>query len=624
MRKKFVFFALIPAVLVFILLYFFLNSWVESGLEYAGEKSTGAKVEIDDLSLTLSPLGAEFERLQVADPGDTWTNLFQTGHVKFALDFGQLLRGKYIIETMEVNDLVVGAKRTIDGALPKEPERDPAKDASPSLTEQAKDILVPERKNAPMFDVANIRASLNIDSLLNPKNLASYTYIDSLKARITQATAEWQKTVDGFDASRAKLAEIETSVKTINVNNIKDVPSAVNALNTVKTVSAGVNEITNSVKERKIALTQNVNGFTASIKKIDDLVEQDYQHAVTLARLPDLSTAGLAGMLLGKDVLARAYTYLGYVEMVREKVPQMKSEPPIDSPKRLEGQIIHFPAEHSYPKFWIKKILISGGTDKQRDSNYFYATGEILNITNDQRITGFPIIADIKAMKGRGTELLLRASIDRRKPEPLDQYGVKLSGVPVAALSIGQSDFVPAKITGASLSAEIDVRVPGTGFNSETNASLSGFKVQFDRDPKGTVERIVRDVLSAITGFALNLRMWKDAQKFDVAFSTDLDDQISARTKAVLGAELDKIRADIKNRINSTIAAKRQEVERLYAGKKEEVMSKAAAYESQVSEKLSQVEGKKKELEAKVESEKKKATDSVKQKAGDALKKILK
>jgi uncharacterized protein (TIGR03545 family) len=372
------------------------------------------------------------------------------------------------------------------------------------------------------------------------------------------------------------------------------------------------------------ALMQNVNEFTASIKKIDDLVDQDYQRAIRLARLPDLSTAGLAGMLLGKDVLARAYTYLGYVEMVREKVPQMKSEPPIESPGRLEGQMIHFPVERSYPKFWIKKILLSGGTDKQLDPNYFYATGEILNITNDQRNTGFPITADIKATKGRGTELLLRASIDRRKPEPLDQYGVTLSGVPVAAMSIGQSDFVPAKLTSASLAAGIEIRVPGTGFNSETNASLSGFKVQFDRDPKSTVERIVRDVLSAITGFTMNLRMWKDAQKFDVAFSTDLDNQISARTTAVLGAELEKIRADIKNRINNTIAAKRQEVERLYAGKKEEVMSKVKAYESQVNEKLAQVEGKKKELEAKVDSEKKKATDSVKQKAGDALKKILK
>ena len=119
MRKKFVYFALIPVVLIGILLYFFLDGWIESGLEYAGGKIVGAKVEIDHLRLTINPIGMEFSRLQVTDPNDGWKNSFETGKVKFALNFGQLLRGKYIIETMEVNDLILGTKRTSDGSFPK-------------------------------------------------------------------------------------------------------------------------------------------------------------------------------------------------------------------------------------------------------------------------------------------------------------------------------------------------------------------------------------------------------------------------------------------------------------------------------------------------------------------------
>ncbi|MBI5464862.1 MAG: hypothetical protein HY966_07930, partial [Ignavibacteriales bacterium] len=118
MRKKFALFVLMPALVLAIVLYLFLDTWVESGLEYAGEKSVGAKVEIDKLRLTLSPIGVEFARLQVADPHDTWKNIFETGKVRFVLNFGQLLRGKYIIETMEVNGLILGTKRTTDGTLP--------------------------------------------------------------------------------------------------------------------------------------------------------------------------------------------------------------------------------------------------------------------------------------------------------------------------------------------------------------------------------------------------------------------------------------------------------------------------------------------------------------------------
>ena len=115
MRKKFVYFILFPAFFLFLVVYLFIDRWMESGLEYAGEKVIGAKVEIDALSLSLSPVGLEFARLQVANPKDGMKNIFETGKVKFALDFGQLLRNKFIIETMEVNDLILGTNRATDG-----------------------------------------------------------------------------------------------------------------------------------------------------------------------------------------------------------------------------------------------------------------------------------------------------------------------------------------------------------------------------------------------------------------------------------------------------------------------------------------------------------------------------
>jgi len=624
MRTKFVLFAVIPALLFFLLIYFFLDSWVEAGLEYAGEQAVGARVEIDNLSLTLMPVGARFDRLQVADPSDPWFNLFETGRVAFALDFGQLLRSKYIIETMEVNNVILGTKRSTDGSLPKEPVEEPDKSESPGLTEQAKAVLLPEDSKTPSFDLASLRQSLNIDSLLDPQNLSSLKHLDSLKRQVNEASVEWQRTLNEIDASKAKLNEIESSVKSINVGAIKDLPTAMNTLNAVNTTLKTANEVVGSFSERKKTLTESVNQFSTSIKAVDDLVQQDYQRAISLARLPDISMTGLAEMVLGKDVLSRAYTYLGYVEMVREKAPQFKSEPPLETPKRFEGQTIHFPVERSYPKYWVKKILLSGGTDQQRDANYFYASGEILNISNDQRITGAPITADIRAVQGRGTMLDLTASVDRRKAEPLDQYKATISGVPVKAMTLGRADFLPSKITNASLEGGVSVRVPGQGFDSRASIVLGNMVITFERDPKNTMERLVRDVFASITGFAIDLRMWKDANKFDVAFAPDLDDQLASRAKAILGAELTKIQNDIKAKINNQIMQKRQEVERLYAAKRDEVMAKVKQYEGMVNEKLAQVNGKKKELEDKIEAEKKKQTDTVKQKAGDALKKILK
>ena len=68
MRKNFVLFVLIPLIIVAVVVYFFIDRWVEAGLEYGGESAVGAKVEIDNLSVTLSPVGIRFSRLQVSNP----------------------------------------------------------------------------------------------------------------------------------------------------------------------------------------------------------------------------------------------------------------------------------------------------------------------------------------------------------------------------------------------------------------------------------------------------------------------------------------------------------------------------------------------------------------------------
>ncbi len=591
-------------------------------------------MEIDHLHVSINPIGIEFARLQVTNPNDGWKNIFETGKVKFALNFGQLLRGKYIIETMEMNNLILGTTRTSDGSLPK-PKEEPkqisvdstGKSAapSPSLTDQAKSSLEPkDSKSSTSFDIDKIKRELKIDSLLNPNNLATYRRIDTLKKQIQDASTQWKTTLDEIDKTKSKLADIESRVKSINLGNIKTLQAANDALNNAKSIYNTANEVKTTFNDRKSVLTDGVNKFSGSIKDLDDLVTQDYRNVMSMAHLPDLSMKGIAEMVLGKDVLKKAYDYLGYVEMAKSKIHNSSDKPPIETPKRFKGQDIYFPVERSYPKFWIKKILISGGTDKAQDPQYFYAKGQVLNISNDQRLSGFPITIDLMATKGGTTTLSLGASFDRRKALAVDNYKAQLAGLPVKEMSIGQSDFLPSKLTHAIADASIIVVVPGNQFDSNTRITFNNLNFVFHRDPSGIVERIVRDVLTSIKGFNVNLRMWRNENKFDIAFATDLDDQLTSKTKQVIGAEVAKIQNDLRNKLNAKIAEKRAELEKLYNEKKELVMGKVKEYESQVNEKLAMVDTKKKEIENRIDQEKKKQTDEVTKKAKDALKGLFK
>lgn len=621
MRKKFLWFVLVPFITLLLAVALFIDRWVERGLEAAGEEIVGARVEIDNLSLSLSPIGIRFARIQVANPKDPWKNIIETGGVAFALDFGQLLRNKYIIETMEVNRLLVGTKRTTDGSLPPRPREE---SSSPGVLRQAADAVVGRVEQAPLFDLEALRRSLNIDSLINLSSLQSLQHVDTLKARVQDASREWETTLAEIERSKQRLTEMETAAKAINISELKSIDAITGAINNLTTISTNINELNNTFTARRSSITNQVNAISASVSIIDDLAKADYERVRSLARLPDLSTQGLATLLLGKTLLQEINYYLGWMEYARATVRSYTPAPQYEKPKRFEGQDIHFPVERSYPKLWIKNITISGGTDPKQDTAAVFITGEVKDITDNQRLTGLPLSVALSGRKGRSFDGRFNAVFDRRNEVPVDDYTVSVSGIPISSFSLGRSTFLPATITRSAARFDVGVHIPGNQFDSNLKMVFGGTVVQFERAPKNDVERIARQVLEGIHGFTATVRLWNTGGPFNLAFSTDLDDQLASRARRVVGEELIRIQQEIRNTVDRRIAAYRADLDRHFQQKKAEALTRIASYERLLNERLALVEGKKKELEARVEEEKKKQTDAAKKKLEDAVKGLFK
>ena len=627
MRRNVVLFVLVPFVLAAIVVVLFIDGWVESGLEYAGERIVNARVEIDDLDLSLFPIGIEWSRLRVANPRDPWKNIFETGVVAFSMDAGQLIRAKFIVETIRVESFVLGTRRTTDGSLPVEPVAvEPGEPGSLSLLlDDAKDALVANAQQAPVFDVDRLRRELNLDSLTNPANLETYRLVDSLRGQLQAAEQHWNIALSEVEQTRKRVVDIEQRVRSIDVNQIKTLGAAQTALKNASEAYEGTRQVFQTLDERKRALTKSVNMFSADLNAIDDAARRDFNRVLSLANLPDVSMKGLAELVLGGEILAQAYEYLGYAELARSAIPPSDATPESDQPNRSKGVTIHFPEENAYPKFWIKEVVLSGGTDSLQDQNFFYATGSIRNITNDQRRTRKPLTADIDARNGKGTRAVFKALFDRRTELSHDRYDVSVSNIVVGNLSLGSSDFLPSRIGGAAATAVVAVDLPGSDLESSVRLDFRNLRVAFDRDPRSAVERLTRDVLASIAGFFVDLRVWKnDIGRLDIAFATDLDDQLSGRARQVIGAEVARIRADIERRVYAQVEQKRREIEALYTTKKQEVQQKFDAAEREIRQKIAVVEQKRSDLENRVAEEKKRGEDAVKKKAGDVLKGIFK
>ncbi len=616
MRKKALLFVCIPLLLACAAVYLFIDGWVEAGIEAGGEAVVGARVEIDRLHVTLFPIGIRWERMQVADPRDTWKNLFETGRVTFAMDAGQLLRGKYIVETMEVSDLVPATPRTTDGALPGGRGR-AAESSSPGFTDLARRALEQTIEPTPIFNLENIRRGFNPDSLVRSLDLQTLRQIDTLRARATSASLQWRNTLADVESSRVRLVATEARIRAIDPASLRSVESIVSAIGTVDQAITTIGQVRTTFEARKTSVLADARGVLGSVGAVDEAVREDYRKLLSMARLPDLNTDGIARILVGKEMEQRARTYLGWVDFARSTIRRYTPEPDYEKPPRFRGQDIAFPVERHYPKFWIMKARVSGGSRTNSGGVDLRLSGEVRDIASDQTVTGRPMTVELRGEEGGGRSLSLRALFDRRSESPLDEYHVTLEGVPLAEFRVGRSDFLPTRIAGARMRATVDVTVPGSRFDARSSIALSGFTVTFDSTARNLVERLLRDVLQGIRGFDAGLRLWNTSGPFQLALQTDLDDQVAARLKQVLGAELLRLQNDLRSRLDAVISRKRAEAEQFLAAKRAELEQTLSTYDGIIRQQTELLDSKKKELTDRLEKEKKGALD-------DLLKKVIK
>ncbi len=630
MRRKFIIFVLVPVLAAFIVTYLFIDRWVEHGLESMGERIVGAKVEIDNVTLSLSPLAIQFSRLQVANPRDPWSNIFETGRVRFALNMNQLLRTKFIVETIEVNDLVLGTKRISDGSLGVQKQQQAISSSAgtavetPSLTSEAETLRVSKELKPPVLDLVRIKRELNLDSLLHARNFQTFRLLDSLKSGIANSGAAWEKSKLELENSKRQLADAETRIKTIQMNEIKSVDATRVALDKIITAERTIDDASKILQNQKAVLADMLGRLSASVQRVDDVAKGDFQNLLRFAQVPDANMKGLTELVLGKEGLRKMEQYLYWVDFARTEIPRYTPKPAMATPRRFEGQDIPFPEERTYPKFWIQKISISGGTDKAQDPEYFYAGGEVRDITNDQHQVGKPLTIALSGTKVGGASFHFDASFDRRTERSLDLYDARLTGVPVKDVSTGSPDFLPSRISQAIADISVHAHVPGNSFDSNVQASLGNMSFVFEQQPRNDVERIVKEVLASVKKLTVNLRFWKNSDKFDVSFTTNLDELVAAQAKRVLGNEIARIQDDLRTRFYAAVTGERAVVESLLRDRNEETAKQLKPYEEVFRSTMASVADKKKELESRVEEEKKKPTEGVKKKVEETVKKLFK
>ena len=620
MRWKGILFLLVLIGLIAVLGFFLTDQWIERRIESLGTSLVGARVEIDDLDLSIFTLHTRWDSLQITDPKDTWKNIIATGQCDFDIAFAPLLKKKFIIESFQINQIRTGIKRSYDGKVikRKKVEAEPKK---PSFLSKTIQKLEHEVEKAPAWNLEQYTKKVNVDSIIGLLDIKSPAKIDSVKKSLEAKYDFWEATFQERDIE-SELKEIEGLVKSIKVEEIKTLTALQSTLSNIQQVKTRSDSIQKFFGSAKSNLTGDLKLAQNTVQLVDNWIKDDYDRALLKARLPDINTQNIGKFIFGKRVIGYVNQVLSITDQIRIYSAKYRSkEPKKEKPPRLKGQNIHFVKENVLPALWIKHILISGQTPQKLN-----LSGRIDHIVSNQKLIHEPTLLEFYGKRKDGASFGLDGTLDYRQEEANETFQLHMIRIPLSDVKLSDSPFLPYKVTKGFASIQASLDLGENTFRSDIRfvADQLVFAVQDQDVSVNELEKIIQSVVKNTSKLDFHAKMKNQGDRLTFSLNSNLDDLLVNRIRSILSAEMESAKHKLKSEVDRHVSKLEKEHKTLVRNKQDYFIKEMKTYEQMLVEKLQMVENKKKEIEEKIESEKNKQSNKLEEEAKKRLQNILK
>ncbi len=598
--------------------YFLTDALFERQIEDVGGSVVGAKVEIDNFELSLTGLSVSLDRLQVTDPNDTWTNLFETGRVAFEMEAGPLIRKKVVVNEVAIEDVRLGTKRETDGKIDI-PEEEPG-----WVDEVANDLKA-QVADAPVLNLGILKQKVNIDSLMATFDIQAVGKIDSARANAETTFQRLQQTLAEFKP-QDDLKKIETEVQQLQQQEISNLPDLLRTVDRTKKLIGNLNAIKKDVEAKKSKVSFDLKQVSASFTHIDDWVRDDFNSVKSKANIGEFSAQNVGKMLFGDVVVRPTVQVLQYVELARKYMPvaqQFLANGKQEKPPRLKGQDIRFPIFNNKPEFLLEKLTLSAATNQADTSQAFSVRGDIAGVTNQPRVYGQPLIFGLSASPAGRNSYEVSGSFDHTQETPVERIRIKASGVRLGKIELPQRNFLPNSLFAetSKISADFGLADRSLEFKVNLTANPVEFRFAEDAKPENAISRITHEVFSSIQTLSLTAGISGPPDGLRLQISSNIDNVLAQRIKSVLGKSVKQARAEIRRRIDEKVEPRKRQALQFVADNRARITGEIDKVSKLVDEQLAVVEAKKKELEGEIEKKKDEGVKDAKDKLKGLFKK---
>ncbi|MCD8523978.1 MAG: TIGR03545 family protein [Saccharospirillaceae bacterium] len=515
---------------------------IEKGIETFGSDAAEAKVEVDSVSLSFSPLGFAIHGLTVADSRNPMSNVLQLDKATAQLELAPLFLGKAIIRDLSVDNLQFNTARSTSGALEKAAEQEEAvaepraeKDQSSSVLNSVElpsvdDILAREPLRTEQAGNAFQQSYSNhkkaVDDALGkvPDDQALKAYEQELKA----LTSGSFQSLDDFKARKKKLDELKARFK----QDKAAITTAKNALADAR------NDISDNLKALKAAPGEDLEN-----------IRNKYQ-------LSAGGAANMSALLFGEQAGEWSEKALYWYEKVKPYLAKDEAGTATeeDSPKApRDGRFVHFPSDNPWPGFLLRNAQLTAST----------ASGNMLinaqDITSEPAVLGRPMRIHINGSGLKQVEdLSADIVLDHRKTPGTDTLTLNIKDWQLRDMNLG--------VAGASLASSL-VQVQALAVVSQGKLNAQGdaqfVRTQFSSQGKTTVARELGLALAKVQQFDVNAKASGNITAPEFSLGSDLDKQLNA----AFGARLSEKQAQLEAKLQTKLEQKLQSYIGDYAGK---------------------------------------------------------
>lgn len=608
---------LVLAGLTFAATFFITDEWIEEQIEYQSSVVNEAKVEIDGLVFSLFDLHMKWDRLQVTNPKNTMENTFETGTTEFDMQFWPLILGnKVIVDNVQLSGFQLGTERETDGSFEMPEEELAEEDTELGFVSGVVTQVSSEAKKNAELKFTDVRDDLNVDSLMAKVNIQSVDKIDSLRRGIQQTYSKWDSTFNNTPINE-EIEEAQATVETINVKEIKDPKKAIEAIENVKKLKNQVDSLRNKAEQLKKDFENDYGSTKSDLGQVDEWIQDDFQRALSVAKLPDLDVQNIGAALFGQNLLGDYAQYLEYVAIAREYGSRLTTgEEEEEQIPRYEGIDYHFSDKYDWPGFWFKNVELSGRTNTEIDIE-----GTVQNISSSQTKIGEPVVFNVNGVDENQVSLSVNGEINYLGEEPVEKFNVNYSGFTLANARLSGAELLPWELESGKGELDVNLDVIGKRIDSRIDYIASGIKFDFASAgaPKNRVETLIRDAIGSTDRIDVTALVDNVEGPLRVRVRSNVDDLFMDALRQTVSREIENARRKVEAEVQKRVAGKKEQLEEFRDEKEAEIRQRYEELRSKVDEQIQFIEEKREELEEK----KKQLEEELKDKAADEIKKRI-